>query len=106
MRGFVVRCGLSGVLVLGCSSGDVPATMSGTEPPPVDEGCAPGEWQRDAGSCMPAGLPPDMPCPPGEWLREDDGACIPAGVPPDGCSEGFTHDGDRGCEPILPAACP
>ena len=51
--------------------------------------------------CIPAGLPPDMPCPPGEWLR--DGECIAAGVPPDGCARGFVHDGDRGCEPILPA---
>jgi hypothetical protein len=28
-------------------------------------------------------------------------------VPPDGCGAGFEHDGDRGCEPILPAEpCP
>jgi hypothetical protein len=43
-----------------------------------------------------------MPCPPAEWLR--DGVCVPAGVPSDGCGEGFSHDGDRGCEAILPAA--
>ena len=42
-----------------------------------------------------------MPCPPGEWLR--DGACIPAGVPPDGCAAGFIHDGNDGCEPVLPS---
>jgi len=67
--------------------------------------CAPGTWPRADGSCAPAGLPPEMACPPGEWQR-DDGACIPAGVPPDGCAAGFVHDGDRGCEPVLPAtAC-
>lgn len=27
---------------------------------------------------------------------------MPAGVPTDGCGDGFTHDGDGGCEPILP----
>ncbi|HZO14789.1 MAG TPA: hypothetical protein VFB62_16055 [Polyangiaceae bacterium] len=82
-------------LVLGCGSeNDAPI------PDTLPTGCAPGEWQREDGVCIPAGLPPDMPCPPGEWQR--DGACIPAGVPSDGCGEGFMHDGDRGCEPILP----
>jgi len=66
--------------------------------PPVE--CVAGEWRRDDGACIAAGLSPDMPCPPGEWER--DGECLPAGVPPDGCAEGFVHDGDRGCDPILP----
>src|SRR5262245_46112985 len=89
------------VLVAGCGG-------EGDEPPPDSPpgGCAPAEWPREDGSCVPPGLPPDMPCPPAEWLR-DDGVCIPAGVPPDGCGEGFVHDGDRGCERILPdAPCP
>src|SRR5688572_13428395 len=69
--------------------------------------CPTAHWRRDDGVCVTAGLPPDLPCPPGEWLREADGACIAAGVPPDGCAAGFAHDGDRGCEPILPAEpCP
>jgi hypothetical protein len=68
------------------------------------EPCATEEWRDDKdGRCVEPGLP-EMPCPPGEWLR--DGVCLPAGVPPDGCAEGFTHDGDRGCFPILPASCP
>ena len=32
-----------------------------------------------------------------------DGSCIRPGIPPDGCAEGFEHDGEYGCEPILPA---
>ncbi len=68
--------------------------------------CPAGQWQQQDGSCAPAGLPPDMPCPPAEWQQED-GTCAAAGVPPDGCGEGFVHDGDRGCEPILPdEPCP
>ena len=88
---------------LGCNSSADDEPM----PPPDPAGrCAAGEWQGEDGGCIPAGLPPDMACPPGEWLR-DDGACIPAGVPPDGCGHGFAHDGDRGCEPILPEEpCP
>ncbi|MBW2454760.1 MAG: right-handed parallel beta-helix repeat-containing protein [Deltaproteobacteria bacterium] len=36
-----------------------------------------------------------------------DGSCIRPGVPPDGCGEGFVHDGEYGCEPLLPAEpCP
>ncbi|MBI2390357.1 MAG: hypothetical protein HYV09_12275 [Deltaproteobacteria bacterium] len=35
------------------------------------------------------------------------GGCATAGVPVDGCAEGFTHDGNGGCTPVLPAApCP
>ena len=86
----------------------VACSDEGDEPPPDSSpgGCVPGEWRRDDGSCVPAGLPPDMPCPPGEWLH-DNGVCIPAGVPSDGCGEGFVHDGERGCEPLLPQEpCP
>ncbi len=36
-----------------------------------------------------------------------DGSCLRPGVPPGGCAEGFVHDGEYGCEPILPAEpCP
>jgi hypothetical protein len=89
------------LLALGCSDDDETEIV----PPPAPR-CAPGEWARDDGVCVAAGLPPDLPCPPAEWLR-DDGVCIPAGVPQDGCGEGFVHDGDRGCEAILPEGpCP
>jgi len=88
--------------VLGCSSAD-------ETPPPSDvppTRCAAGTWQREDGACIDAGLPPDLLCAPAEWL-DDEGNCIPAGVPSDGCAEGFVHDGDRGCDPILPPApCP
>jgi hypothetical protein len=82
------------VLLLGCHAED-DAASSGT---PAD--CPPGQWMGDDGACTSGGLPPDMPCPPGEWQRGTE--CVPAGVPADGCGEGFAHDGDRGCEPILP----
>jgi len=84
--------------LMGCGSGD-----ETTDQPPGE--CAAGEWRGDDGVCVAAGLPPDMPCAPAEWLR-DDGVCVPAGVPSDGCGVGFVHDGDRGCDPVLPAeAC-
>src|SRR4030095_6383047 len=36
-----------------------------------------------------------------------DGSCIRPGVLPDGCAEGFAHDGEYGCDPIVPPdACP
>src|SRR5262249_5002934 len=57
-------------------------------------------------SCMPAGLPADMPCPPGE-RQQSDGRCVPAGVPPGGCGDGFAQDRERSCAPVLPAdPCP
>ena len=36
-----------------------------------------------------------------------DGSCARPGIAPDGCAEGFVHDGEYGCEPVLPAErCP
>ena len=35
-------------------------------------------------------------------LMLPDGTCIRPGVPADGCAEGFVHDGEYGCDPILP----
>src|SRR5262245_27391833 len=87
-----------GLGALGCKG----ETAEESTPPPAV--CLAGQWLRDDGTCIAAGLLFDMPCPPGEWQR--DGECIPAGVPPDGCAPGFVHDGDRGCEAILPAPCP
>jgi hypothetical protein len=31
-----------------------------------------------------------------------DGSCVRPGVPLDGCANGFVHDGQFGCEPVLP----
>ena len=45
---------------------------------------------------------PETPgCPAGE-LELADGSCRAAGIAPDECGDGFEHDGDVGCEPILP----
>lgn len=52
-------------------------------------------------ACLEPGVSDDG-CPAGTL---GDG-CAPAGIAPDGCGEPFVHDGDAGCEPILPAlAC-
>src|SRR5262245_24635684 len=62
--------------------------------------CSCGTEQGDA--------PPQAPssCTPPE-LALPDGSCIRPGIPPDGCAPGFVHDGEYGCDPILPAApCP
>jgi len=73
---------------------------------PLDMQCQPGELALENGGCQPAGLPLDMVCSPGEYEREG-GGCEPAGIPPEMCAPGFMPDGDRGCEPILPAdSCP
>jgi len=73
---------------------------------PLDMQCQPGELALENGGCQPAGLPLDMVCPPGEYEKEG-GGCEPAGIPPEMCAPGFMPDGDRGCEPILPAdPCP
>ena len=88
---------------LGCD-GSGEAAPTTTSPP--DAECTAGETPAPEGGCIAAGLPPAMPCPPAEWMG-DDGVCVPAGVPPGGCAEGFLHDGDRGCEPVLPREeCP
>jgi hypothetical protein len=40
-------------------------------------------------------------------LALPDGSCMRPGIPPDGCAPGFVHDGEYGCEPVLPLApCP
>lgn len=40
-------------------------------------------------------------CNPGE-LELEDGSCRVPGITPELCGEGFAHDGDVGCEPVLP----
>ncbi len=52
----------------------------------------------------PAAIPPATCAAPEVALP--DGSCIRPGVPADGCGSGFRHDGDYGCEAILPDACP
>lgn len=97
------RTGLAAAfLFLACSH-------DSTTPPETTSPCVAGEVAGADGSCTPAGLPAGLACPPGTWVPygQSDGACVPAGVPPDGCGVGFVHDGDRGCDPILPVApCP
>lgn len=40
----------------------------------------------------------------GEGIDLGGGRCIDPGLRKDDCSEGFAHDGDRGCNPVLPPA--
>jgi uncharacterized protein DUF1565 len=53
--------------------------------------------------CVEPGVQDDG-CPAGT-LGLQDGSCRPAGVPPELCAEGFVHDGDAACVPILPETC-
>ncbi len=70
---------LPAALVLGCGGDE-------TEPPPT-------------GEQVPTCVPPELALP--------DGSCIRPGIAPDDCYEGFVHDGEYGCEPILPPEpCP
>src|SRR5262245_46751914 len=51
--------------------------------------------------------PPPVTCADALALDLPDGTCFRPGVPPDGCAEGFVHDGEYGCESILPTEpCP
>jgi len=82
------RYGLLGVLLpamlaaCGDDVGKAPSDAGGS-PEGGAEACAAGQVALDAGGCR------------------------PAGVPSDGCGPGFVHDGDVGCNPVLPtAACP
>ncbi|HZO17031.1 MAG TPA: hypothetical protein VFB62_27330, partial [Polyangiaceae bacterium] len=80
------------VAAFGCGE----ETAEPTPPDPdTQTSCVPGELRMEDGSCRPAGLPPDLP-PAGP------SAAPLAGVPRDGCAMGFVHDGDGGCQPVLP----
>ncbi|HZO13517.1 MAG TPA: right-handed parallel beta-helix repeat-containing protein [Polyangiaceae bacterium] len=54
--------------------------------------------------------PPTAPALPacGELeLAMPDGSCTRPGIPADGCAEGFVHDGEYACTPVLPGEpCP
>jgi hypothetical protein len=40
-------------------------------------------------------------------LMLPDGRCVRPGIPPDGCASGFAHDGEYGCNAVLPTEmCP
>jgi len=96
---------LAASLGVGCG-GDDGETGSTTTTTTTEAPCGPGELELADGRCQPPGLPLDMPCPPGEAPLED-GSCQAAGVPPSECGDGFTSDGEGGCEPILPKdPCP
>jgi hypothetical protein len=62
-------------------------------------GCGADETEPSDGGPGPSCEPLELALP--------DGSCIRPGIPPDGCFEGFVHDGEYGCEPILPPEpCP
>jgi hypothetical protein len=80
-----------------------PGVSQNDEPTPK---CAPNEIVKPDGSCSPPQDPPPKGCAAGE-IELADKTCRRAGIMPGACGKGFTHDGDRGCKPILPEApCP
>jgi hypothetical protein len=89
------------VAVIGCSDGhDSPPGE-----PPQPEACLPPN-RLVAEVCLEPGVADDG-CHAGTLFVEVDGSCRPAGMLPEDCGEGFVHDGDVGCEPVLPAeSCP
>jgi hypothetical protein len=106
MRGFVLA-GAILVGAVGCGDGGRSSggssTGGGAAGGPVMSACAPGERELADGGCLAAG-DTETGCAPGERLV--DGVCQAAGIPPGGCGMGFVHDGDVGCDPVLPeAAC-
>lgn len=67
-------------------------------------GCGSDPASEDSGAGGSSGTGPDpITCVAGE-RRLDDGYCLAPGVPPSECAEGFTHDGNGACEPVLPNA--
>lgn len=102
----MVRIGLAVLVSLAsvaCGTGGHRLGGSGGSGGGGADGCPPGERELSDGRCLPAGEQADG-CAAGEIA--DEGACRPAGLGPADCAEGFAHDGDVGCEPILPAeAC-
>ncbi|RLB63901.1 MAG: hypothetical protein DRI90_05855 [Deltaproteobacteria bacterium] len=91
---------LATLLAMG-TSGCGEDTESVSPPPSFCE--PPNRIVGDA--CIEPGVQDDG-CPAGT-LGLDDGSCRPAGIVAGECGEGFEHDGDVGCEPILPAeSCP
>ena len=94
---------LAALAALGCGGAETKEEQpKPDEPEPPPMGCSLGERTAEDGSCIPPGLPPDMPCPVGQGM--DGGACVAAGVPPSGCGVGFTHDGAGACAATLPAS--
>lgn len=62
----------------------------------VAVGCGGSETQP---ATVPACTAPEVALP--------DNRCIRPGILPEGCAAGFVHDGEYGCEPVLPPApCP
>ena len=83
------------VLVVGChASADAPAPEA---PHPPFATC-PATHLVDGPACVPR----FDDCGEGE-IAELGGGCAVVGVPVDGCAPGFTHDGNGGCRPTLPA---
>jgi Right handed beta helix region len=85
------------LLLCACGTDDV---GGGSEPDPPDgPACAPPN--RVVGdACVAPGVQDDG-CEAGSMALED-GSCRPAGLVPGDCGEGFVHDGNVGCDAILP----
>src|SRR5262245_58619899 len=75
---------------------------SALDPPLTPPTTCPAPSRRVADRCIEPGVADDG-CPAGT-LGLEDGSCRPAGIGAGECGEGFEHDGDVGCEPILPLA--
>jgi hypothetical protein len=100
-RRFPQWLALGAALVVGCG-GEDDTDPELADPPP--EACVEPERLTDDDRCVGPGVQ-DNGCPAGT-LALDDGSCQPAGIPPHLCGEGFVHDGDVGCDAVLPSeAC-
>ncbi len=82
------------LLTLGC--GETAETDDLVDPP----NCV-SPSRTIGGICVPPGTADDG-CPAGT-LGLADGSCQPAGMTAEMCAEGFVHDGDVACLPVLPA---
>ncbi|MBW2527438.1 MAG: right-handed parallel beta-helix repeat-containing protein [Deltaproteobacteria bacterium] len=101
--GCLVGCSDEPALVPTGSGGGVDGGGAGGGGGGSDDCPAPGRWVGER--CLEPGVQDDG-CPAGQ-LGLEDGSCRPAGVTPELCADGFVHDGDVGCAPVLPAEpCP
>src|SRR5262245_38986218 len=100
--GLLVGCagtGLAPGLLVGCAGADA---LPASAPPEEERSCEP-PTRLVGDACIEPGVADDG-CPAGT-LGLEDGSCEPAGIQSGMCGKGFVHDGDVGCEPILPS-CP
>lgn len=91
--------GLAAALLLtalGCGGGEEPGSSGGGK-------SSTGAGGGEGGSGATAAAGAALDCAPGELLG-DGGTCLRPGIAEGQCGAGFTHDGDAGCEPVLPAS--